>query len=885
MIAAVRILRDVEAASPAEVGGKGARLAALARQGLPVPRWLAVPVEVGDALAARLRPVLDEALAGLDEAPPTRAPFEAAAARIGAALRAQGLPEGVAAALDDAVRTHLGGAALLAVRSSALEEDGARDSFAGQLDSFLDVAPADVAARVVDVLASAHGARALLYRRLRGRPVAGARAAVLVQAMVEADRAGVLFTANPASGDRDEAVIAAAPGTGEGVVAGTADAEVIHADLATGAVRARTGPGPLLSAAEVAGLVALGRRIAEDAGTPQDLEWAIDRAGAVQLLQARPVTAFTAGRETIFDSANIVESYPGVTRPLTFSFVRPAYERTLREASRRFGVGEATLARERAVHANLVALVDGRIHYAILNWYRLYRQLPGFGWTLPAFEKALGLPRRWVAPDPPVRGLARLSRAATVGRAWLRLAGLLRRLDADAAAFTARLQAERARLPADLDALDPHALLDALDRLSDQLSGPYAVALVSDFFTFQLHALVERLLVRFGAADAAGAPALRDALLIGIQGVESLEPLRSVAALARRAAAVPAVREVLASPRSDADAWAALASVAEAAGFLEACREHLARHGDRTLEELKLETPSLAEAPGGLVAALRTALAAGVDPDRLGTGRGEARAEAEAAVARALAGHPLRAALFGWAAGHWRRGVRRRESLRLARARGFGLAKRLYRALGRHLARAGLLDDPADLLWLTVEEVDGAVRGHAVTRDLRALVALRRREWAGYERRAPAPRTVTHGIAIARPAEEALVEVAGGAEVLRGAGCSPGVARGPARVVLSPADATVRPGEVLVAATTDPGWIFLMAGAAALVAERGNPLSHTAIVGRELGLPTVVGVAGATRLIATGEALVVDGAAGTVRRVGAEAGTTQADQSARPQRA
>ena len=108
--------------------------------------------------------------------------------------------------------------------------------------------------------------------------------------------------------------------------------------------------------------------------------------------------------------------------------------------------------------------------------------------------------------------------------------------------------------------------------------------------------------------------------------------------------------------------------------------------------------------------------------------------------------------------------------------------------------------------------------------------------------------------------------------------------RGPraARVVLSPADATVRPGEVLVAATTDPGWIFLMAGAAALVAERGNPLSHTAIVGRELGLPTVVGVAGATRLLATGETLVVDGAAGTVRRVVVADAAAPAVQSARP---
>jgi pyruvate,water dikinase len=655
---------------------------------------------------------------------------------------------------------------------------------------------------------------------------------------------------------------------------------VVRADLATGAERGRSGPGPLLAAAEVEALVALGRRVAADAGTPQDLEWALDRSGALHLLQARPITAFAAGRETIFDSANIVESYPGVTRPLTFSFVRPAYERTLREASRRFGVDEATLAAERAVHANLVALVDGRIHYAILNWYRLYRQLPGFAWALPAFEKALGLPRRWVAPDPPLAGLARLARAATVGRAWLRLAGLLRGLDAGAARFGARLEAERARLPAGLDGQDPHALLDQLDRLSDQLTGPYAVALVNDFFTFQLHALVERLLVRFGAADAARAPTLRDALLVGIQGLESLEPLRSVAGLARRAAALPPVLALLASPRGDAEVWDALAETPGAAGFLGACQAHLTRHGDRTLEELKLETPSLTEAPGGLVGAIRMALAADVDPERLAAGRSEAREAAETAVARALAGHPLRAALFHWAVGHWRRGVRRREALRLARARGFGLAKRLYRALGRHLVRAGLLDEPGDLLWLTVDEVDGAVRGHAVTRDLRALVALRRREWAGYERRSPAPRTTTHGIATARRPEEAMVEAEGGAEVLRGAGCSPGVGRGPARVVLDPRDATMRPGEVLVAATTDPGWIFLMAGAAALVAERGNPLSHTAIVGRELGLPTVVGVAGATRLLVTGEPLVVDGAAGTVRR-----GAAAAAQSARPRRA
>ena len=119
---------------------------------------------------------------------------------------------------------------------------------------------------------------------------------------------------------------------------------------------------------------------------------------------------------------------------------------------------------------------------------------------------------------------------------------------------------------------------------------------------------------------------------------------------------------------------------------------------------------------------------------------------------REVAWHPGRRALFGLVAGHWRRGVRRREALRLARAGGFGLAKRVFRALGRQLARAGLLDAPGDLLWLTVDELDGAVRGHAITRDLRALAALRKDEWSRYRARTPPQRVTVHGIAAARVA-------------------------------------------------------------------------------------------------------------------------------------
>jgi pyruvate,water dikinase len=866
----MRIVVDDAAPSapPASLGGKAAGLVELARCGLPVPRWCCVTADAADAVLSRAHAGIAAALAPLRDAPLERPAFAAAAARAAVAIRAARLDPGDARALAAAVAGPLGASATLAVRSSAAGEDSASHSFAGQLDSFLRVAPADVEARVLDVIASAFGERALLYRRLHGIPLAPVRVAVVVQAMVDADRAGILFTANPTTGDRGEAVVAAARGTGEGVVAGTAEADVLYAELATGAVRHRVvaGADPVLSDADAASVVAGGRRLAEAAGSPRDVEWALDRSGALHFLQSRPVTALAAGRETVFDSANIVESYPGVTTPLTFSFVRPAYERTLREASRRFGVPEETLARERPVHANLVALVDGRIYYAILNWYRLYQQLPGFEWTLPAFEKALGLPRRWIAPSPPPRGAARVGRAWLHLRTWLRLAGLVGRLDSDASDFVGRLERERERLgAADLDAAGAHDLLDELDRLSDGLTAPYAVALVNDFFTFQLHAVVERLLRRWRIGDAA---ALRDALLIGIRDVESLAPLASVVGLARLAGDLPSLRALLESGVPAAEVWARLQRLPEAATLRAAIDRHLARFGDRTLEELKLETPSMVEAPEQLVTAMRNALASGADPARLGGSSAAARDAAEATVRRALARHPLRRALFGWVAHRWRQGVRRRESLRLARASGFGLVKRIFRALGRQLAQAGLLDARDDVLWLTVDELDGAVRGHAVTGDLRPLVALRKAEWRGYAERTPPPRVTVHGIAAARRAEAALPPDAATPGLLTGIGCCPGRAVAAARVVLDARSERVIDGEVLVASTTDPGWIFLMVGAAGLVAERGNPLSHTAIVGRELGIPTVVGVAGATRLIADGERVELDGAAGTVRRLG-----------------
>jgi pyruvate,water dikinase len=187
----------------------------------------------------------------------------------------------------------------------------------------------------------------------------------------------------------------------------------------------------------------------------------------------------------------------------------------------------------------------------------------------------------------------------------------------------------------------------------------------------------------------------------------------------------------------------------------------------------------------------------------------------------------------------------------------------VYRALGAEFHEAGVLDDPRDIFFLTYQEVAAITRGTFIDADPRRVVAHRKRYHERWLGESLDSRIVISGIAMAHRHEPGFAEHQDH-DVLTGVGCAPGQARAPALVLIDPrADVTVN-GEVLVAATTDPGWVFLMVAASGLVSEKGSILSHTAIIGRELGIPTVVGVAGVTRRVHDGDVVAIDGRQGTV---------------------
>jgi len=235
----------------------------------------------------------------------------------------------------------------------------------------------------------------------------------------------------------------------------------------------------------------------------------------------------------------------------------------------------------------------------------------------------------------------------------------------------------------------------------------------------------------------------------------------------------------------------------------------------------------------------------------------------------ALAGHPLRQLTFRWILTNARARVRDRENLRFERTRVFGRVRMIFVELGRRLCACDALEEPRDIFYLEVDEVLGFVEGTISATNLEGLAALRKAEWERYGRMpAPADRFETRGIvhqgnAFAAPAPAPEPE----GEERRGIGCCPGRVRGQVRVVVDPRRAELRAGEVLVAMRTDPGWIMLFPLASGLVVERGSLLSHSAIVSRELGIPSVIALGGATQWLRDGDWVELDGSAGTVRKL------------------
>ena len=891
------VLRPIDALLPRasrSFGTKARNLAALVRAGFPVPAAHAMSSEIAVRHYAQILPhALQPAQLFAARQPAAEAIAEARERVLSAPL-----PGDVVDALGRSFAAlRAASVESLAVRSSSTAEDLSVASAAGLHCSVLNVrSEAALLDAVRQCLACAFSPRLLGYLHNLGVDNAGATG-VILQALVPAEVAGVLFTVNPLSGDPHEMVIDAGYGLGTAVTDGHATPDTYRIDKQTGWVRdrvigdkrVRMVPGrdsglveelvPPAQAQQqaldehlLAELVALGRRVEEHFGDPRDVEFAI--AGErIYLLQARAVTGMRpvsnrSGRgrsrrkrlsdagSVVWSNLNVGEALPGVATPFTWSvlseFSQLGFERA-------FSALGCKVPRD----AQLVGNFRGRIYLNLSELATIARQVPGLR---PSVVLALGgggsaeLERLERDVQPQRRTGFFLRLPATVTRFARSNLGFRKKVEAFETAF----EAERARIEAmDLRILSASGLDATLSDVHRMLDDAGTTLLTA--YGGLLSALVPlRAALRLLQGDRAART--QQALLSALEDVESAGPGQAILGVA----AAFGRDQAAASRLLDGTALSKVADLPSGEART-ATEEMLRRYGHRAVREAELSEPRWREQPRLLFDALRVQLqhagnggapalrggAADRDPQAALQRRvAELRAASEAALASLPA--PTRPALKALLS-VVRNYLRLRERLRSHVVRVLGLFRLIALDASRRLAVREPELGPDAAFFLTLSELHAALRGELVS--VLGVVRMRRAQYAR-DRSLPDPPDTFVGY----PTPVVLTEERG--NCLQGLGASSGAAEGIVRVLRSADEiGSLVPGEILVVPSADVGWapVFVVAGG--LITDVGGPLSHACVVAREYGLPTVVNVRAATRALVTGERVRIDGDAGIVQRL------------------
>ncbi|GAB2728358.1 PEP/pyruvate-binding domain-containing protein [Arthrobacter bambusae] len=911
-------LRRIRATMLPEVGGKAANLGEMIWAGLPVPPGFCVTTE---AYRRALQPdgspesALPDLLRGLEAVAP--GDLEGLAS-LAARAREAVLDAGIPADVERAVRlaySALGPEAPVAVRSSATAEDLPFASFAGQQDTYLNVVGADAVLQAVrKCWVSLWTDRAVSYRSSNGIDHATVTLAVVVQRMVDAEAAGVLFTANPVTGRRREAVIDANPGLGEAVVSGAVNPDHFVVDSLTGRITERRigdrklvirsipgggterldSPGTFgaaprteggtagdacLADSQIRALAVLGQRVEEHYGAPQDTEWAIDGDGKLWLTQARPIT-------TLYPQMTRQPAVPGphaylcfslaqgLTRPLTpmgLAGIRlmgssVAGAAGFRVTEPRDGPSPYYEAGQR-IYFDLTSVLRSKAGRAIVP--RIFDVMEARSAAIvralfddPRFAVTSKTPFKLLRHVGPI--VLRFRLPETLLRALFRPDVALDKVER----LGGKLKATH-EVPADAT---PREKLDHAERiLREELFPILPNILPPVALGFAMMGLVRKIL---------GEQASWGELQTIIRGLPNNVTTEMDLALWRLSTSIrddPASAEAFTGgdpavlARSYRDGGLPTVAQSELASFLR-------DYGHRAVAEIDLGMPRWSDDPTHIIGVLVNYLR--LDDPRLAPDKQFEKAAHDAEeqlavlVARARSKSPLHARIVKMALERTRMFAGLRELPKYHLVLGFAAVRAQVSEVGETLAEAGVIGDAGDVFFL---DFNDARRGLDGT-DLHELVARRRESYDLELRRRHVPRVLLSDGTEPEALPAGFLRSGTGAPAsgaaasdgalpdgtLLGTPASAGTVTAVARVIMDPVGAHLEPGEILVAPSTDPGWTPLFLTAGGLVMEMGGPNSHGAVVAREYGIPAVVGVPDATSRISSGDTVTVDGATGTV---------------------
>ena len=853
-------IEQIGMAPLASVGGKAAHLAQLARiSGVHVPAGFCVTTDAFWTMLAaspRLRDRIDE-LSRSD--PDDRDAVRALSATIREEIEAAPLPTGLAESVTPLIAVH-GDGADWAVRSSATAEDLPAASFAGQHDTYLNVSGAPAILRHISrCWASLFSERAVAYRARNGVDQRSAGMAVIVQRLLTAQSAGVLFTADPVTGNRTVARVEGVFGLGEALVSGRVEADaygvrdgvVVSTSIATKPSHVRAAPGGgtaevpippgrrrerVLTDAQVVRLAELGRRIEAHLGRPQDIEWCLV-GDEFQIVQSRPITtlfpvpAATDAQYRVYVSVGHAQMMTDPMRPLGISVWQHTALIPMHEAGGRLFVDVTSRLASpatRALTLDVFGRGDPLMRDALETVLSRDDVLPASAGDAPPAPPAGSMPAD-IETDPAI--VAELVEGSRASIAALRR---------------------------DIMGRSGTALLDFViadfDELKRSLSDPRShQAVMAGMGALQwLNDNMEVWLAEKGAADA---------LMQSVPGNVTSEMGRALLDVADTVRRHPGVVALLEHAGHDGF-LDELSGIPGGAESRDAIRAFLDMYGTRCVGEIDITRPRWSEHPVALVPLILGNIRnfeAGAARHLFEQGLREAEKKERDLLERLRAqpGGAERTAETKQMIDRLRTFIGYREYPKYAIVSRHAVYKQALLEEADRLVRACVLRDREDVFYLSLEEFRDVARTGRIDEE---LVTRRREAFASHHALTP-PRVLTsEGEAL----DGAYRRDGIPAGALPGLAVSAGVVEGRARVVLDIADADVAPGDILVTVATDPSWSPAFVAISGVVTEVGGLMTHGAVIAREYGLPAVVGVTQATRLIHDGRRIRVNGSEGYV---------------------
>jgi phosphohistidine swiveling domain-containing protein len=715
----------------------------------------------------------------------------------------------------------------VAVRSSSTQEDTKENSFAGQFATVLDVSSNEDYLSALQTVFSSKQSRA--YSTRTGIVHA------IVQEFIEPDVSGVIFSVNPANGN-NELVINAAEGRGTNVVEGGQAEQYFVSRLDPNIYMGKSEGvnSHVLTKEQVKTLASITLEVESLFITPQDIEWAI-KDDVVYVLQSRPITAISHLR--LWDSSNISESFPGIVLPLTFSIAKRGYLLGYKAQAYAGGLSWYELEAQHRNFDSMIGIFNGKMYYNLLSWYRYISLFPGSKKNQQFLDDQIATQGQAIYQAP--GQLTLKFKIKYTLRLFYRVIFFMRELNQFYKRFS-DFETKLKRLP---QSGDSQLLMEQYALIEQTIIPQFGRTLDNDFLVMTYHGLLKKLLNKWLPDQ----PIERNNIIGSISGVMSAKQALSLYTIAANFKEDTRAYELL--RKSD---YSNLDTYLHGSALQEAIQEYIDVFGHRFAEDQKIESVNPTLEQKGIYKLMEVYI-------QLDTAQVAERLENTTANSRLIEDNIKkqlrydRRIVYGFLLKKLKHHLRLREKNRLLRGKVYGYMRELFPKVGQAFVSEGVIGKKDDVYYLQIEEIYQLMQGALIANDLSDRIVSRRKAYKDFASIDMPERFITKGLPSlekVEPAQRSTIKAAI-KEKLSGLISSPGTVEGRV-VVLSEPKIPKEPYDILVAKHTDPGWTPLIALAKGVIVEHGGMLSHAAIVTRELGIPSIIGVQNVTSILKTG---------------------------------